>query len=236
MSSTLAASSSDSPSSATSRKAWRGIGAIWARWRSTGWLCAGCADLAVERDRIPDFGEQPIERDAGRGAGFQQRSGPGPAPPASPPHRRRRRPGCRRAPARSGEDREDAEQLLEMSTKIPPEPMQSPAPRGATPRYPLNLSPSQRAALEKSSTFRGTILPGRGFAETADGEPAPGGDNQGHGIWDRNDERAKARGATETDGSRGAHETRSRMPSRPSSAAKCRRGSASSCAPCTTKW
>ncbi len=54
-SSTLAASSSDMPSKATSRNAWRGFGGICARCRSTGWARVAVVDLPFSATEFQIF-------------------------------------------------------------------------------------------------------------------------------------------------------------------------------------
>jgi len=52
-------SSSEKPSSDSSRKAWRGNGVIFESRRSGGQRQGGDVAIIVDRDRIPDLGKQP---------------------------------------------------------------------------------------------------------------------------------------------------------------------------------
>ena len=97
---------------------------------------------AVERDRIPDLGEQPVERDAG--PAFEPDASPDrrSRPPRSRPHRRRRRPGPRSGRAHSAATRANTERRSSNPTRCLP-PVQG-----------VQATPSQRPPAKKVPSTR----------------------------------------------------------------------------------
>ena len=125
--------------------------------------------LAVQADRIPDLREQPVEADPRRGITVHDRGVLDQGLQSGRYIGVTRSLACQSKRGRSGADKADVVQLIEMSTRIPPETKIALNLAGMTPISPNELTPGNAAFLEKSSAIRGTICQVMGFESTPDG-------------------------------------------------------------------
>ena len=170
-----AASSSEKPSSATSRKACRGRGVIWPSRCSAGRFGPSPAsDLAFSVDRIPDLGEQPVERHPRRSwrsrhvrVGDQRLQGRGHIGVA-------RMPGCRSGRAHSGAETADAGvTACEVDTE--------PLPFG-DPKLPARTPPAMHVPKKVPSPGNHTALAGVGDPKRGHARVGASG-NAAMGAW-----------------------------------------------------